>query len=110
MLSLKTTTALIAAISVIATASAVPAFIPQAFAQNNTVTAFQSNFLKKDIDQSQSQYVGTEDDDGGTSVVQSADQGFCEQTNQQNAAGGNVAANFASNEIEAEDDSFVDCS
>jgi hypothetical protein len=128
-LSLKTTTilaALLATISVIATTSAVPALIPQAFAQDaadgtddnnddnggNTVTATQSNSFTADISQSQSQYAGFSDDedDDGTTVVQSADQGFCLQVNQQNAAAGNDATNSAANAIVANDESFVDCS
>jgi endonuclease I len=104
MLTPKTTAALIAAISVIATASAVPALTSQAFAQNNNVTAFQSNSVTKDVDQSIRQdgsaYSGDNGDNGGdTSVNQFASQGFCEQINQQNAAAGNNAANFASNSI-----------
>jgi hypothetical protein len=118
MLSLKTTTALIAAISVIATASVASALTPltsQAFAQNNTVTAFQSNSLEKKVDQDINQYgsASTNDDrkkddpkkddhkkDGGTAIVaQEASQGFCELTNQQNAAAGNDANNTAANVI-----------
>src|ERR671924_2367897 len=93
MLSPKTTIAtLIAALSVIATASAVPALIPQAFAwivadndEGNTVTADQSNSFSADISQSISQSAGTDDDDDGTSTItQEASQGFCLQVNQQN--------------------------
>jgi hypothetical protein len=120
MLSLKTT---IAALSVIATASVASALIPQAFAQalddnddeGNTVTAFQSNSQELNVSQSQSQVgaaeAGTNDDDdtaatgtngnkdnGGTAIVaQDASQGFCLQTNQQNAAAGNDASNSAGN-------------
>jgi hypothetical protein len=112
MLSLKTTVAaLIAALSVIATASAVPAFIPQAFASieddnndGNTVDATQSNSFTANVDQSISQYAGAEnDDDGTTTITQDASQGFCLQVNQQNAAAGDDAANFASNSISKSD-------
>jgi hypothetical protein len=100
MLSLKTTTALIAAISVIATASAVPALTSQAFAQNNNVTAFQSNSLEKKVDQDINQYGSASTGDDGTAIVaQEASQGFCELTNQQNAAAGNTATNNAVNAI-----------
>ena len=112
MLSLKTTiAALIAALSVIATASAVPALIPQAFAQN-TVNATQSNSITADISQSQSQFAGAEnnDDDGTTDTTQTASQGFCLQANQQNSAAGNDATNNAANAIVANEGSAVDCS
>jgi hypothetical protein len=120
MLSLKTTiAALIAALSVIATASAVPALIPQAFAQN-TVNATQSNSFSADISQSQSQSAGAEDDaaatdndngndDDGTDTTQTASQGFCLQSNQQNAAAGNDATNTGVNAIVANNQSAVDC-
>src|ERR671923_1093809 len=100
MLSPKTTiAALIAALSVIATASAVPALIPQAFAwtvvdnddEGNTVTADQSNSFTANIDQSITQSAGTDDDDdddGTSTITQEASQGFCLQVNQQNAAAG----------------------
>jgi hypothetical protein len=121
-----TIAALIAALSVIATTSVAGAFIPQAFAQQaddngnddergNTVNAEQSNSATFSISQSQSQVGEAEtgsndddstaatgsndnkDDDGGTAVVvQSADQGFCIQNSQQNAAAGNDASNSAS--------------
>jgi|ERR671922_1495787 hypothetical protein len=119
MLSPKTTIAtLIAALSVIATASAVPAFIPQAFAwivadndEGNTVTADQSNSFSASISQSQSQYTGIpEDDDDGTDTTQTASQGFCLQANQQNAAAGDDATNTAANAIAADNGSVVDCS
>ena len=124
MLSLKTTiAALIAALSVIATASAVPALIPQAFAQavddngdnddngGNTVTATQSNSFTANVDQSISQYAGAEnDDDGTTTISQEASQGFCLQSNQQNAAAGNDATNTGVNAIVANNQSAVDCS
>ena len=132
MLSLKTTiAALIAALSVIATASVAGAFIPQAFAQavddnnddngGNTVTATQSNSFTASISQSQSQSAGTEDDagatdndgrndDDGTDTTQTASQGFCLQANQQNAAAGNDANNTGTNAIVANDNSFVNCS
>ena len=112
MLTPKTTiAALIAALSVIATASAVPAFIPQAFAQTvddnndngNTVTADQSNSFSADISQSINQYAGNDDNDDGTDTTQTASQGFCLQVNQQNAAAGDDAANFASNSISKSD-------
>jgi hypothetical protein len=120
MLSLKTTiAALIAALSVIATASAVPALVPQAFAwtvddnndDGNTVTATQSNSFTANIDQSISQYAGAEnDDDGTTTITQDASQGFCLQVNQQNAAAGDDATNTGVNAIVANDESAVDCS
>ena len=108
MLSLKTTiAALIAALSVIATASVAGAFIPQAFAQN-TVNATQSNSFAADISQSQSQSTGTEDDDGST-TEQAASQGFCLQANQQNAAAGDDATNTGVNAIVANNQSSVNC-
>jgi hypothetical protein len=120
MLSLKTTiAALIAALSVIATASAVPALIPQAFAfveddnndNGNTVTATQSNSFTANVDQSISQYAGFDDDDDGTTTItQDASQGFCLQVNQQNAAAGDDATNTGVNAIVANDESTVDCS
>jgi hypothetical protein len=120
MLSLKTTiAALIAALSVIATASAVPALVPQAFAwtvddnndDGNTVTATQSNSFTANVDQSISQYAGAEnDDDGTTTITQDASQGFCLQVNQQNAAAGDDATNTGVNAIVANDESAVDCS
>jgi hypothetical protein len=117
MLSLKTTiAALIAALSVIATASVAGAFIPQAFAQavddNNdggtTVNANQTNSFTANIDQSQSQSAGTNDDDDST-TEQIASQGFCLQSNQQNAAAGNDATNTGVNAIVANNQSTVDC-
>src|ERR671925_877569 len=120
MLSPKTTIAtLIAALSVIATASAVPAFIPQAFAfipeddEGTTVTADQSNSFTANVDQSITQSAGTEDnddDDGTSTITQEASQGFCLQVNQQNAAAGDDATNTAANAIVADDGSAVDCS
>jgi hypothetical protein len=128
MLSLKTTiAALIAALSVIATASAVSALIPQAFAQalddgtnnnddngGNTVTATQSNSFSADISQSQTQYAGNDglidDDDDRADTTQTASQGFCLQANQQNAAAGNDATNNAANAIVANNQSSVNCS
>jgi hypothetical protein len=121
MLSLKTTiAALIAALSVIATASVGSALIPQAFAQTladdddegNTVTATQSNSFTADISQSQSQSTGAIDamtDDDGTDTTQTANQGFCLQANQQNAAAGDDATNTAANAIAANDESAVVC-
>jgi hypothetical protein len=120
MLSLKTTiAALIAALSVIATASVAGAFIPQAFAQNvmddnddgTTVDATQSNSFTADISQSQSQDTGyIEDDDDRTDTTQTASQGFCLQANQQNAAAGDDATNTGVNAIVANNQSAVDCS
>jgi hypothetical protein len=127
MLSLKTTIAtLIAALSVIATASAVPALIPQAFAQaiddnnddddngGNTVTATQSNSFTANVDQSQTQYTGDngddDDDDDRADTTQTASQGFCLQANQQNAAAGNDATNTGVNAIVANNQSSVNCS
>jgi hypothetical protein len=121
MLTPKTTAALIAAISVIATASAVPALIPQAFAQTldgtddnnngNTVDATQSNSFTADISQSINQYAGAENDDNGkTDTTQTASQGFCLQANQQNAAAGDDATNIGANAIVANEGSAVDCS
>jgi hypothetical protein len=120
MLSLKTTTALIAAISVLATASIASALttqasIPQAFAQNftdNDVLAEQSNQVNKEVNQNigQSQSSGTNDNtdsstdsstddkkrkkDGDTTQIQQASQGFCEQIQQSNslANAGSVSA------------------
>src|SRR5215211_858120 len=111
MLSLKTTiAALIAALSVIATASVATALVPQAFAQN-TVNATQSNSFSADISQSQSQSTGIpEDDDDGTDTTQTASQGFCLQANQQNAAAGDDATNTGVNAIVANNQSAVDCS
>jgi hypothetical protein len=120
MLSLKTTiAALIAALSVIATASVAGAFIPQAFAQavddndddGTTVTADQSNSFTANVDQSQSQYTGfIEDDDDRADTTQTASQGFCLQANQQNAAAGDDATNTGVNAIVANNQSAVDCS
>ena len=121
MLSLKTTiAALIAALSVIATASVAGAFIPQAFAQNfmeddnndgNTVTADQSNSFTANVDQAISQYAGDiGDDDDGADTTQTASQGFCLQVNQQNSAAGDDATNTGVNAIVANDESAVDCS
>ena len=122
MLSLKTTiAALIAALSVIATASVAGAFIPQAFAQavddnnddGNTVTATQSNSFTADISQSQSQSTGgalTDDDDDRADTTQTASQGFCLQANQQNSAAGDDATNTGVNAIVANNQSAVDCS
>ena len=119
MLSLKTTiAALIAALSVIATASVAGAFIPQAFAQTldendddgNTVTATQSNSFTANVDQSQTQYTGfIEDDDDKADTTQTASQGFCLQANQQNAAAGDDATNTGVNAIVANNQSAVDC-
>ena len=120
MLSLKTTiAALIAALSVIATASVGSALIPQAFAQNimggedegTTVTADQSNSFNVDISQSQSQETGyADDDDDRADTTQTASQGFCLQANQQNAAAGDDATNTAANAIAADNGGVVDCS
>jgi cytoskeletal protein RodZ len=115
MLSLKTT---IAALSVIATASAVSALIPQAFAQN-TVNATQSNSFSASISQSINQNAGNDlignndndnDNDDRTDTTQTASQGFCLQANQQNSAAGNDATNNAANAIVANEGSAVDCS
>ena len=125
MLSLKTTiAALIAALSVIATASVATALVPQAFAQavddnnddngGNTVTATQSNSFSADISQSQTQYAGNDgpidDDDDRADTTQTASQGFCLQANQQNSAAGNDATNNAANAIVADNESSVNCS
>jgi hypothetical protein len=122
MLSLKTTiAALIAALSVIATASVATALVPQAFAQNvmdddddgTTVTATQSNSFTANVDQSQTQYTGfpnIPDDDDGTDTTQTASQGFCLQSNQQNAAAGDDATNTGVNAIVANNQSSVNCS
>ena len=121
MLSLKTTiAALIAALSVIATASVAGAFIPQAFAQavddngeeqENTVTATQSNSFTANVDQSQTQYAGDIGDDGDKAdTTQTASQGFCLQANQQNSAAGDDATNTGVNAIVANNQSAVDCS
>jgi hypothetical protein len=122
MLSPKTTTAaLIAALSVIATASAVPKALGECLwnecldddnnDDGNTVTATQSNSFTANVDQSISQYAGAEnDDDGTTTITQDASQGFCLQVNQQNAAAGDDATNTGVNAIVANDESAVDCS
>jgi hypothetical protein len=119
MLSPKTTiAALIAALSVIATASVIHALIPQAFAfieddndNGNTVDATQSNSFTANVDQSISQYAGAEnDDDGTTTITQEASQGFCLQVNQQNSAAGDDATNTGVNAIVANEGSAVDCS
>jgi hypothetical protein len=94
------TTALTTAL-IIAAMSLLGAVTPAAFAQN-TVSATQSNSFTADISQSQSS--------SGDFSESSQDQGFCLQVNQQNAAAGDDAANFASNSIIANDDSEVDCS
>jgi hypothetical protein len=118
MLSLKTTiAALIAALSVIATASVAGAFIPQAFAQTlddnnddgNTVTATQSNSFTANVQQSQSQDTGYIEDDDDSTTDQTANQGFCLQSNQQNAAAGDDATNTGVNAIVANNQSAVDC-
>jgi hypothetical protein len=124
MLSLKTTiAALIAALSVLATASVATALVPQAFAQmvgdddeGNTVDATQSNSFTADISQSQSQSTGeaidvmTDDDDDRADTTQTASQGFCLQANQQNSAAGDDATNTGVNAIVANNQSAVDCS
>jgi hypothetical protein len=124
MLSLKTTiAALIAALSVIATASVATALVPQAFAQTlddndddgNTVTATQSNSFTANVDQSQTQYTGDIGDDGlldddRADTTQTASQGFCLQANQQNSAAGDDATNTGVNAIVANNQSAVDCS
>jgi hypothetical protein len=101
-----TTTALIAAMSVIATASILGTLTPQAFAQN-TVDATQSNSATFEASQSISQT-------GGDDSEQSASQGFCIQLNQQNAAAGNDATNTGINAIlgtaDGDDSTGVDCS
>ena len=107
MRSLRTTTAaLIAAMSVIATASVLGTLTPQAFAQN-TVTATQSNSFTANISQALSQTGGDDSD-------QSSSQGFCLLANQQNAAAGNDATNTGINAIvgiaEGDDSTGVDCS
>ncbi len=125
MLSLKTTiAALIAALSVLATVSVGSALIPQAFAQmvgdkdeGTTVTADQSNSFTANVDQSQSQSTGEaidvmtddDDDDHGSDTTQTANQGFCLQANQQNAAAGDDATNNAANAIAANNQSAVVC-
>ena len=60
----------------------------QAYAQN-TVDATQSNSFSATVDQSAT----TDEDDGDVS------QGFCLQSNQQNAAAGDDATNTGTNEI-----------
>jgi hypothetical protein len=89
MIDLRTT-ALIAVVSLVGAAT------PAAFAQDgNTLTADQSNGFSATISQTQS------DDD--------QEQGFCLQSNQQNAAAGNDATNTGVNAIVANDESEVDC-
>jgi hypothetical protein len=106
MRSLRTTTALIAAMSVIATVSVLGTLTPQAFAQN-TVTATQSNSFTAGVSQSITQT-------GGDDSEQSASQGFCLLVNQQNAAAGNDATNTGINAIvgtaEGDESTGVDCS
>jgi hypothetical protein len=105
MLSLKTTTvALIAALSVIATVSAVPALIPQAFAWivvdnigNDDVTADQSNTSTQTATQSSSQSV---DDSPFSDIDQTTVQNQCQSAQQQNSAAGDDATNNASNSVE----------
>jgi hypothetical protein len=101
-----TAAALIAAMSVIATASVLGTLTPQAFAQN-TVTATQSNSFTVNVAQGIEQT-------GGDDSEQSASQGFCLQANQQNAAAGNDATNTGVNVIvgtaDGDDSTGVDCS
>jgi hypothetical protein len=89
--------------ALIATMSVLGAVTPAAFAQV-TVTATQSNSFTADVSQSQSQAATS----GGDSTQQ-ADQGFCLQANQQNAAAGDDATNVGVNAIVADDQSAVDC-
>jgi hypothetical protein len=100
MLSLKTTATLIAALSVIATVSAVPALIPQAFAWivadnigNDEVTATQSNSATQTSTQTASQ---TQDDNNGDQILV---QNSCQSVQQQNSAAGDDATNTASNSV-----------
>jgi hypothetical protein len=116
MLSLKTTTilaALIATISVIATTSAVPALIPQAFAQtydDNDVFASQSNSIDKNITQTQSQYASSSSGTNGrTDIDQDADQGFCELSNQANAIA-NAGSAVSQNQSNSQSAFAIDCS
>ena len=103
MLSLKTTiAALIAAISVIATASVVPALIPQAFAQfNNTgdVSSSQNVNIQKEVNQNIEQNAASSaiadgdysSNEADSQTNQQASQGFCEQIAVSQATAGNVA-------------------
>ena len=105
MLSVKTTTvALIAALSVIATVSAVPALIPQAFAWivvgnigNDDVDATQSNTSTQTANQALSQ---SADDSDFSDIDQFAVQNICQNSQQQNSAAGDDATNNASNSVE----------
>jgi hypothetical protein len=103
MLSLKTTTALIAAISAIATASVASALTPQAFGQNFTntgdVNANLNVDIKKKVDQDIDQWASASSDKGSANVDQSASQGFCEQIGVSQATAGNTAASGVSNNI-----------
>jgi hypothetical protein len=118
MISVKTS-ALMAAMAVLGTVA------PAAFAQDfsatdsfNDVFAVQSNSVTKEVNQNiyQSAY-GSASDYGTVEIDQDADQGFCEQINQQNAASGGGTVQGAVNAIAAsasgddsENEAEVDCS
>jgi hypothetical protein len=118
MISVKTS-ALMAAMAVLGTVA------PAAFAQDfsatdsfNYVEAYQSNSVDKTVNQNIAQYAsGYAGDDGTVEIDQDADQGFCEQINQQNAASGGSSNQNAANVISAaasgdysENEAEVDCS
>ena len=118
MISVKTS-ALMAAMAVLGTVA------PAAFAQDfsatdsfNYVEAYQSNSVEKTVNQNIAQYAsGYAGDDGTVEIDQDADQGFCEQINQQNAASGGDSVQSAVNAIaasasgdESENEAEVDCS
>jgi len=82
-------------LSIIGALAVIAAINPtmQAYAQND-VTADQSNSFTADISQSGTGGNGEYDEDDGD-----VSQGFCLQSNQQNAAAGDDATNTGTNEI-----------
>jgi hypothetical protein len=125
MINVKTS-ALMAAMAVLGTVA------PAAFAQDfmdptgdvtvddsfNYVEAYQSNSVEKTVNQNIEQNAyGSASDYGTVEIDQDADQGFCEQINQQNAASGGDSFQSAANAIAAsasgdysENEATVDCS
>jgi hypothetical protein len=109
MISVKTS-ALMAAMAVLGTVA------PAAFAQDfsaddsfNYVDADQSNSITKYIDQNIYQSAnGYADDYSSVSIDQEASQGFCELSNQQNAASGGDSNNDGTNVISADSDAESD--
>lgn len=109
------TTALVAAMALLGTVA--PAAFAQTFIipvqdndENDEVNADQSNSFTANIAQSQNQeaYGTNYGDYGEVEIEQNADQGFCLQANQQNAAAGRDAINAASNSISADADNDAD--